>query len=84
MIYQHDAKSNVTTILWDSVAEPQQIADTPKEWSSDDRHRSGARCLTRTYSESQSWLGAPSLDTLKERLSKGWAEGVAKLEQITT
>jgi hypothetical protein len=84
MIYKHDAKSNVTTILWDSVAEPEQIANTPSEWSTEARRTAAARYITRNYSEAQSWLGAPSIETLKERLQKGWAEGVEKLEELST
>jgi hypothetical protein len=82
MIYQHDAKANITTILWDSVSEPNQIIDTPSEWSSDERRKNAQSLFTKEMGED--WTGAPTLDVLKERLVKGWPEGVAKLEQITT
>ena len=84
MIHKHDAKSNVTAILWDSVAEPEQIANTPSEWSSEARRKTAADFLKRGSGDQQSWLGAPSVEVLKERLQKGWAEGVEKLEQLAT
>lgn len=82
MIYQHDDKKNITTILWDSVAEPQQIADTPSEWSSEERRQDGSRFFKQE--SDQDWLGAPSIKVLKERLQKGWPEGVEKMSTIAT
>ena len=84
MILQHDSKSNVTAILWDSVAEPEQIANDPKEWSSEERRSFASKFFTRRYSEAESWLGAPDVKTLNERLRKGWADGVARLSEIST
>lgn len=69
-------------ILWDSVNEPAAVAATLKG----DSNRSYAVSKAKGQSDSdpESWFGAPSVAVLKERLTKGWPEGVKKLEQLAT
>lgn len=70
-------------ILWDSVTEPELIAATlklpaNKEWA--EKSAKGDRFRDQRNDD---WLGA-SVDELNQRLSKGWPEGVRKLEQLAT
>lgn len=70
-------------ILWDSVTEPERIAATlklpaNKEWA--EQSAKGDRFRDQRNDE---WLGT-SVDDLNQRLTKGWPEGVRKLEQLAT
>jgi len=77
MIYDH--KGTLTTILWDSVNEPEALLKG--DWKVDG-NKSSAEEHWKRKSE-HSWLGVSSVAELRSVLQKGYPAGVAKLEQIT-
>ena len=74
-------KSRVA-VMWDSVTEPERVAATLKI----ETNRSYAmhKAAGGEPDAGESWLGAPDIKTLNERLTRGWPEGVEKLQQIAT
>jgi hypothetical protein len=70
-------------ILWDSVAEPAQVAQTLTVGSNKSKAVSDAEGKGGT-GDDQAWFGAPSPKVLKERLQRGWPEGANRLQQIAT
>lgn len=77
MIYDH--KGNLTTILWDSVNEPEALLKG--EWKVEGNKPSAQEHWTRN--QKRDWLGVSSVAELRSVLQKGYPAGVAKLEQIT-
>lgn len=82
VIKRQGSKSRIA-ILWDSVTEPERIADTLKL----DGNRSYAKQTAKgdrfRDQDNSEWLGC-TVDQLNERLTRGWPEGVEKLQQIAT
>lgn len=77
MIYEH--KNNLTTILWDSVNEPEALLKG--EWKVEANKTEATEKWTRK--SERSWLGVSSVSELRSVLKNGYPAGVAKLEQIT-
>lgn len=69
----------LTTILWDSVSEPESLLK--KQWN-ESENRTAAASHFGDKNRDKSWLGVESVPKLREVLSKGWSEGVSKLEKI--
>ncbi len=81
----HVTKDRLTTIMWDSVMEPADVAKAT-DWKQT-RNRDQARVYTTTGGHSgggDSWFGAPTFGELQSRLSKGWPEGSQRLLEIAT
>lgn len=79
MIYEYDSKSKTSVILWESVAEPHPDRLTFKR---DSNRAKAQRSFSYQADDNQKWYGAASVEELQQRLTKGWAEGVKKLEAI--
>jgi hypothetical protein len=77
MIYEH--KNNLTTILWDSVNEPEALLKG--DWKVDGNKSSAEEHWKRK--SDRDWLGVSSVSELRSVLKNGYPAGVAKLEQIT-
>ena len=82
VIKKNGAKSRVA-ILWDSLTEPERIADTLK--NDENRRYAKGKATGDSYrdQDNSDWLGC-TVDQLNERLTRGWPEGVEKLQQIAT
>lgn len=82
-VTKKNGKAVDVVIKWDSVSEPLRFAeqiDNAGRKAKALRYATGEAAGTRT----DSWLGAPSVAVLKERLTQGWPEGANKLQQIAT
>lgn len=77
MIYSK--AGNLTAILWDSVTEPE--ATLKGEWKEESNKTKAIGHWERD--SDPSWLGVKSVNELRSVLTKGYPEGVKKLEQIT-
>jgi hypothetical protein len=77
MIYDH--KGTLTTILWDSVNEPEALLKG--EWKLAANKDSAEEHWKRK--SSKDWLGVSSVTELRSVLKNGYPSGVAKLEKIT-
>jgi hypothetical protein len=77
MIY--NKSGNMTTILWDSVTEPESTLKG--DWKLDNNKTSAEEHWKRK--SDKDWLGVRSVSELRSVLTKGYPEGVAKLEKIT-
>jgi hypothetical protein len=77
MIYDH--KGTLTTILWDSVNEPEALLKG--DWKVEANKTEAAEKWTRK--SELSWLGVSSVKELRSVLKNGYPAGVAKLEKIT-
>lgn len=84
MHYVTDKKKSThrVAIMWDSVNEPEQHADKLKLEAN--RLSAKKKAEGGSSEEPQRWYGAPSVAVLKERLTKGWADGAARLQKIAT
>lgn len=80
VIKKHGRKTRVA-IMWDSVTEPERVAPTLKIDAN--RAYATSKAAGGEYGD-EDWLGAPSIEALNERLTRGWPEGVEKLQQIAT
>ena len=84
MILEHNPKDKFTAILWESVTEPTALTASLDKWKN---QANRAEALTHTQSKANGrddWLGAPNVTELHNRLERGWADGVKRLEQIAT
>lgn len=77
MIY--NKTGNMTTILWDSVTEPESTLKG--DWKVDINKTSAEEHWKRK--SDRDWLGVSSVSELRSVLKNGYPAGVAKLEQIT-
>lgn len=77
MIY--NKTGNLTTILWDSVTEPE--ATLRGEWKDAANFVTASENWTRK--SDFDWLGVSSVTELRSVLTKGYPAGVEKLEKIT-
>jgi hypothetical protein len=77
MIY--NKSGNMTTILWDSVTEPESTLKG--DWKLGNNKTSAEEHWKRK--SDKDWLGVRSVAELRSVLTKGYPEGVAKLEKIT-
>lgn len=76
-------KSHKVAIMWDSVNEPATHAASLKLEAN--RQRAAEYCEGKKGDDDkQRWFGAPSVEVLKERFTKGWAEGAERLQKIAT
>lgn len=85
-VIQKKGNRQRVAILWDSVTEPERIAPTLKidaNRNHAEQTATGQRYRDHSDSHNADWLGG-TVDQLNERLTRGWPEGVAKLEQIAT
>lgn len=85
-VIQTEGNRHRVAILWDSVTEPERIAETLKLEANKEHAKvtaKGDRFRDQGDRQNQSWLGA-SVDTLNQRLVEGWPEGVRKLEELST
>lgn len=76
-------KSHKIAIMWDSVNEPQTNLSNLKL----DANKTAATDMCNgkeSGGNSQDWFGAPSVQELKNRLTKGWPEGAERLQKIAT
>lgn len=86
----HVTKDRLTTILWDSVMEPTQVASDNVGWNADTGNYGTANNYVttgggkRNKSESEEWFGASSFDELQRRLREGWSDGSRRLLEIAT
>ena len=84
MILEHNPKDKFTAILWESVTEPTALTANLDKWKN---QANRAEALTHTQSKANGrddWLGAPNVTELQNRLERGWADGVKRIEQIAT
>ena len=78
-VIQTEGNRHRVAILWDSVTEPERIAETLKLEANKQHAKvtaKGDRFRDQGDRQNQSWLGA-SVDTLNQRLVEGWPEGVS-------
>jgi hypothetical protein len=75
----YNKTGNLTTVLWDSVTEPESTLKG--DWKLDSNKVSAGQHWTRKAD--RDWLGVRSVAELRSVLTKGYPEGVAKLEKIT-
>lgn len=82
-VVQKNGSAVEVAVLWDSVNEPGRVAEQIKD--------SGRKAKATRYATGESagkrgqdWYGAPSVAVLKDRLAKGWPEGVEKLQKLAT
>ena len=76
-------KSHKIAIMWDSVNEPLTNASNLKLDENKTRVTEFAEGK-RGDSDKQSWFGAPSVQELQNRLTKGWPDGAERLQKIAT
>jgi hypothetical protein len=74
--------THMVSIMWESVAEPAKAAAAIKDEGRRNRAVRFAEGKAESGESPQNWLGAPSFAVLKERLTKGWSEGVDRLMKI--
>jgi hypothetical protein len=79
MLRIYDESQHLTTVLWDSVTEPEALLKADG-WNHEANKSSGLNHFTRKAETS--WLGVPSVDALRKVLTKGWKAGVERIEKI--
>ena len=76
---QFHSDEQVIAVAYDSVGEPGRnqpaVGENSRAWV-----EVGAE--SKTGDEAQRWFGAPSYAVMKERLQKGWPEGVERLMKL--
>ena len=77
MIYSKTG--NMTTILWDSVTEPESTLKG--DWTESSNKSKAERFWERE--SDPSWLGVATVNELRSVLTKGYPAGVAKLSKLT-
>jgi hypothetical protein len=75
----YNKTGNLTTVLWDSVTEPESTLKG--HWKLDSNKASTEEYWKRT--SDRDWLGVSTVAELRSVLTKGYPDGVAKLERIT-
>ena len=77
-----DGAKHMVSIMWESVTEPAAAAHLIKDEGRRNRAVKFAEGKVESGESPQQWFGAPSFNALKERLTKGWSEGVDRLMKI--
>lgn len=77
MIYSKTG--NMTTILWDSVTEPESTLKG--DWTESSNKSKAEKFWNRD--SDPSWLGVATVNELRSVLTKGYPAGVAKLSKLT-
>jgi hypothetical protein len=75
-------KTNMVSIMWESVTEPAKAALLIKDEARRNRAVKFADGSAASGESPERWFGAPSFAVLQERLTKGWSEGVDRLMKI--
>jgi len=79
MLRIYDKSQKLTTVLWDSVTEPEALLKA-EGWKVEGNKVAGLNHFTRK--SDREWLGMPSVNALRQALTKGWAEGVKRIEEV--
>lgn len=79
MLRIYDESKKLTTVLWDSVSEPEALLKADG-WKIESNKSGGLNHFTRK--SDRDWLGMPSVSALRKALTKGWAEGVKRIEEV--
>lgn len=84
MIIEHDKKTKLTAILWDSVAEPAALPHAANLWLDPDRASNSAQWCSEMshYADDPEWLGVKTFKEFNERLTHGWADGAKKIDEV--
>lgn len=75
----YNKTGNMTTILWDSVTEPESTLKG--DWKLENNKATASEHWSRK--SDRDWLGVSSVSELRSVLTKGYPAGVEKLERIT-
>lgn len=75
----YNKTGNMTTILWDSVTEPESTLKG--DWKLENNKDTASEHWSRK--SDRDWLGVSSVSELRSVLTKGYPAGVEKLERIT-
>lgn len=79
MLRIYDKSKKLTTVFWDSVSEPEAMLKADG-WKIESNKSGGLNHFTRK--SDTSWLGVPSVHALRKVLTKGWTEGVKRIEEV--